>query len=260
MKRAVVLGYGRMGSWLVRQLLERDLIVGVYDPLKDLRQITAKAHKLETLEQLQNFSAQILINAASLNNCVAAFTQVLKVLPADCLLADIASIKENIAEFYTRAGRNFVSVHPMFGPTFASLNSLQGQNAIIIKDSCAPGRAFFADIFARLELKTFQMSFAEHDRMMAYSLSVPFFCSLLFADAFESANVPGSTFAKHLQVAQGLLSEDPELLIGVLGSSASRHKLDELQLRAQALVGLIAAADQDPVKQQLQNLKTRLAQ
>lgn len=60
----------------------------------------------------------------------------------ECILADIASVKTGLPEFYAECGHPFVSTHPMFGPTFASLSNLQDENAIIISEGDHLGKVF----------------------------------------------------------------------------------------------------------------------
>jgi len=43
-------------------------------------------------------------------------------------------------------GHPFVSTHPMFGPTFASLSDLSKENAIIITESGERGESIFSTI------------------------------------------------------------------------------------------------------------------
>ena len=45
-------------------------------------------------------------------------------LPKDCIISDIASVKTGLKKFYEESGFRYVSSHPMFGPTFASLSNL----------------------------------------------------------------------------------------------------------------------------------------
>jgi prephenate dehydrogenase len=68
-------------------------------------------------------------------------------LPASCIISDIASVKNGLKDFYAGCGYRFVSTHPMFGPTFASLNNLSSENAIIISESDHLGKTFFRDLY-----------------------------------------------------------------------------------------------------------------
>jgi prephenate dehydrogenase len=62
----------------------------------------------------------------------------------------------------------------------------------------------------------FEYSFREHDETIAYSLSVPFASTLVFASVMKHQKAPGTTFKRHMDIARGLLSEDDFLLTEIL--------------------------------------------
>ncbi len=237
-----ILGSGKMGSWLARQL-SPDHTVSVHDTDPSKAQALPGMRVLSNLEDIRDSSPQMLINCVSLQNTVTAFRTVLPYLPSNCLLSDIASVKGNLPAFYREAGFRFVSVHPMFGPTFADLNELSKQNAVIISDSDGEGRDFFRQLFGRLGLNVFEYSFSEHDVMMAYSLTLPFVSSMVFASCVSSEAVPGTTFQHHLEVARGLLSEDDFLLSEIIFNPHSLAQLEKISGRLNFLWHIIRNRD-----------------
>ena len=81
---------------------------------------------------------------------------------------DIASVKTGLPEFYAKCGHPFVSTHPMFGPTFASLSNLANENAIIISEGDCLGKVVFKDLYNRLGLHIEEYTFEQHDLTIAY--------------------------------------------------------------------------------------------
>ena len=237
-----ILGTGKMGSWLVK-LLSSDHAVSVYDSVPSKAQAIAGVRVLSDIEQIRTSSPQLLINSVSLQNTVANFRTVLPLLPKDCLLCDIASVKGTLPAFYREAGFRFVSVHPMFGPTFADLNELSKQNAVIISDSDGEGKDFFRQLFGRFGVNVFEYSFSEHDVMMAYSLTLPFVSSMVFASCVSAETVPGTTFKHHLEVARGLLSEDDFLLSEIIFNPHSLAQLEKISGRLNFLWHIIRNRD-----------------
>lgn len=126
----------------------------------------------------------------------------------ECILADIASVKTGLPEFYAECGHPFVSTHPMFGPTFASLSNLQDENAIIISEGDHLGKVFFKDLYNELHLNIREYTFKEHDEVIAYSLSIPFTSTLVFGSVMKHQDAPGTTYKRHMAIARGLMSED----------------------------------------------------
>jgi prephenate dehydrogenase len=214
-----------------------------------------RAAALERVGDLRGFRPELLINAASLVNTLEAFHAATPYLPADCVLADVASVKGELPGYYASCGFRFASVHPMFGPTFADLEALREENAILIAESDPPTARLFGELFARLGLTIFEYSFAEHDRMMAYSLATPFACTMAFAGCIDQSVVPGTTFARHLAIARGLLAEDDDLLVHILFNSHSSRQLAELAENLSRLREMVEARDAGAVGRLLARLR-----
>jgi prephenate dehydrogenase len=240
----VVLGCGHMGSWLAREFsLEHR--VAVYDEEKTRSVSGSGIVRLDRIEDIRGMGPDLLINAVTLQNTVAAFEAVVPFLPPGCILADVASIKARIADYYGKAGFRFVSVHPMFGPTFADMKSPMEENGVIISESCDEGRALFSSLFDRLGVRIFTYSFEEHDRMMAYSLTTPFLASLVFAACVDASAVPGTTFARHMALARKLLTEDDHLLAEILFNPYSLDEIAKITSRMEFLKHIIMARDSE---------------
>jgi prephenate dehydrogenase len=240
--KIAIMGAGRMGSWLVREL-SRNHDVGVQDLDPEKARASAAGTVFAGPADIAPFRPEILINAASLPRTVEVFASVLPHLPPDCLLVDIASVKGKIPDFYRDCGLRWASVHPMFGPTFANVEDLRNESAVIIKESEAAGARFFKDFFNDLGLKIFEFSFEEHDRMIAYSLSVPFTSTLVFAASAADLAVPGTTFKKHLEIARGLLSESDDLLAEILFNAHTLPQLDMITGRLELLKHIVRQRD-----------------
>lgn len=240
--RIAVIGAGKMGSWLAA-VLSGDNELAVFDTDAAKAGARKGARALGSLGELEAFCPELLINAVSLQNTAAAFDSALPHTPKDCIIADVASIKSGLPEYYKKAGFRFVSVHPMFGPTFADMGSLREENAVIIKGSYPEGAAFFKSLFGRLGVRVFEYSFDEHDRMMAYSLTTPFTASMVFAACMDGTTVPGATFARHRKIARGLLSEDDHLLAEILFNPYSMAQLEKVTARLEFLKHIIRARD-----------------
>ena len=186
--------------------------VAIYDPDPQRLRFTFNAMRFSSLDEVDEFRPQLLINAATVKYTIEAFKMVLPHIPADCIISDIASVKTGLPEFYATCNHPFVSTHPMFGPTFASLSNLSSENAIIISESDHLGKVFFKDLYSELHLNIFEYTFEEHDETIAFSLSIPFASTLVFASVMRHQDAPGTTFKRHMAIARGLMSEDDFLL------------------------------------------------
>lgn len=243
--KIAVLGAGNMGRWLIRELAPEHE-VWAYDPVKARMEGMGGVAVARSMDEVAAFGPALLVNAVSLKNTIAAYETVVPLLPPNCILADVASVKGAIPDHYrSLAGRRFVSLHPMFGPTFANIDRLEDENVILIRESDPGGARFFREFFGARSVRIHEYSFEQHDRLIAYSLSLPFASTMVFAACMDSATVPGTTFKKHLEIAKGLLSEDDELLSEILFSPHSLAQLQGVTARLEYLKHIIMARDTD---------------
>lgn len=240
--RVAIIGAGNMGSWLVESLC-LDYEVGIYDADRNKLKYFFNSRKFIYLEEIHDFEPEIMINAVSLEKTIPVFKEILPYLPENCILADITSVKKGLAEFYREAGRRFVSTHPMFGPTFGDVRNLRNENAIIINESDKEGADFFRNLYEELNIRIHDFSFDEHDQTIAYSLSLPFSSSLVFASCMKEQDAPGTTFRKHNEIAKGLLSEDDYLLSEILMSPYSLEQVENVRDELIHLIELIKKGD-----------------
>lgn len=242
--RITILGAGHMGTWFADRL-KSEHEIGVYDTNIEKANRISGVRIFGELPEIEDSQTEILINAVSIQDTVLAFESAASYLPEECIIADVMSVKGKINEFYDGCNFRFVSTHPMFGPTFTDIDQLGEENVIIIRESCFEGALFFRDFFQGLGLRIFEYSFDEHDQLIAYSLTLPFASSLVFAANMDSSTVPGTTFKKHHEIAKGLLSEEDALLSEILFNSYSLSQLENVTNKLEFLKHVIRQRDFD---------------
>jgi len=240
--RIQILGAGKMGAFFA-DVLSFQHEVAIYDRNPEKLRFTYNCVRMSRPEEISDFKPEILINAATVQYTIDAFRQVLPFVSESCIISDIASVKTGLKEFYNEMKRPFVSTHPMFGPTFANLGNLSTENAIIISESSHLGKVFFRDLYRSLKLNIFEYTFEEHDETIAYSLSIPFTSTLVFASVMKHQEAPGTTFKKHLDVARGLLSEDDYLLTEILFNPRTPEQLELIRKELAHLLEIIKTRD-----------------
>jgi len=246
-----------MGSWLVESLC-LDYEVGIYDTDRSKLKYFFNSRKFLYLEEIMDFSPDILINAVGLDKTIEAFDEIVSYLPQNCILADITSVKSGLSDYYSKLGRRFVSLHPMFGPTFANVKDLSDENAIIITESDEEGKTFFREFFGGLKMRIHEYSFQEHDETIAYSLSIPFSSTMVFAACMKAQEAPGTTFKKHYSIAEGLLSEDDYLLTEILLSPYSLGQVELINKQLEGLIAMIRSRDKEKLRAFFQQLRENI--
>ncbi|MFC2766957.1 MAG: prephenate dehydrogenase [Prevotella sp.] len=252
--KVLVLGAGKMGSFFL-DLLSFEHETAVFE--KDLKRMrfTYNCMRLTTLEEIAEFCPELVINAVTVKYTIPAFEAVIPFLPSDCIISDISSVKTGLREFYERSGRRYVSTHPMFGPTFANLHQLSEENAIIIKEGDHIGRKFFKDLYSKLGLNIYEYTFEEHDKTVAYSLSIPFVSTFVFAAVMKHQDAPGTTFKRHMKIAKGVLNEDDYLLQEILFNPYTHDQVSQIRTELKELLEIIDTKDAVAMKQYLGKIR-----
>ncbi|MGX8682616.1 MAG: prephenate dehydrogenase/arogenate dehydrogenase family protein [Bacteroidales bacterium] len=252
--RILILGAGKMGTFLTDVLsFQHETAVFDTDPQK-LR-FVYHTYRFTTVDEVRTFNPELVINAVTLKYTFDAFDMVLPALSKDCIISDIASVKTGLQEYYEKSGFRYVSTHPMFGPTFASLNNLSNENAIIIKEGDHLGRVFFKDLYQSLHLNIFEYTFDEHDETVAYSLSIPFVSTFVFAAVMKHQDAPGTTFKKHMAIARGVMNEDDYLLQEILFNPRTMPQVENIRRELKELLQILNDKDADGFKRYLTKIR-----
>ena len=255
--RILILGAGKMGSFFT-DILSFEHEVAVYDIKPQNLRFMYNCYRFTSMDEIKEFNPELIINAATVKYTIEAFKQVIPYLGKDCILSDIASVKTELKDFYEQSGFRYVSTHPMFGPTFANLDQLSSENAIIIKEGDCLGRVFFKDLYQRLGLNIFEYSFSEHDETVAYSLSIPFVSTFAFAAVMKHQDAPGTTFKRHMAIARGVLSEDDYLLQEILFNPHTPKQVEQIRIELNELLEIIREKDAEGMRAYLNKIRSHI--
>lgn len=255
--KILIIGAGKMGS-IFCDVLSFKHEVGVFDIDPQRLRFTFNTQRMSTLDEIKEFNPDIVINAVTVQYTIEAFKTILPYISENCIISDIASVKTGLPEFYAQCGHPFVSTHPMFGPTFASLNNLSSENAIIISESDHLGKVFFKDLYSELHLNIFDYTFKEHDETIAFSLSIPFASTLVFASVMKHQDAPGTTFKRHMTIARGLMSEDDYLLQEILFNPHTPEQLEKIQSQLSRLQEIVTTRDCAKMKEYLEEVRNNI--
>lgn len=246
-----------MGSFFL-DLLSFEHETAVYEKAPERLRFTFNTLRFTTMKEIEDFKPELVINAVTVKYTISAFEEVIPHLPADCIISDIASVKTGLKDFYSKCGHRYVSTHPMFGPTFANLNHLSHENAIIINEGDYMGRIFFKDLYNRIGLSIYEYSFEEHDKTVAYSLSIPFVSTFVFAAVMKHQDAPGTTFKRHMNIAKGVLSEDDYLLQEILFNPYTSEQVEQIGTELKELLGIIERKDEKGMEAYLTKIRSNL--
>ena len=248
-----------MGSFFI-DLLSFDHEVAVVEKDAKRMRFTYNCQRFTTMDEVKAFAPDLVINAVTVKYTILAFEEILPYLPQNCIISDIASVKTGLKDFYEKTGHPYTSTHPMFGPTFANLNQLSEEDAIIISEGDYMGRIFFRDLYSRLGLHIYEYTFEEHDKTVAYSLSIPFVSTFVFAAVMKHQDAPGTTFKRHMGIAKGVLSEDDYLLQEILFNPYTHDQVAQIRTELKELLQIIDNKDAQGMKAYLTKIRKNVAE
>lgn len=255
--KILILGAGKMGSFFV-DLLSFEHETAVYDVDPKRLRFMYNTQRFTSLEEIRDFAPELVINAVTLKHTLDVFRQVIPYLPQECILSDIASVKTGIQAFYESCGRRYVSTHPMFGPTFANLGALASENAIVISEGDYMGRIFFKNLYSKLGLNICEYTFDEHDETVAYSLSIPFVSTFVFAAVMKHQDAPGTTFKRHMAIAKGVLGEDDCLLREILFNPRTGGQVSKIRDELKEMLEIIDRKDEEALNNYLKKIREHI--
>lgn len=262
--KVLIVGIGHLGSWFTEELcLENE--VAIYDIDKGKLQHFMNVKRITEFDRIRDFNPDILLNTVSLQKTIEVFKKILPLIPKNCIISDIASVKIGLKEFYLQSGFKFVSSHPMFGPThpmfrhnFGKERDFSGEFAVIIEESDTKGKEFFKKIYKKLKINIFEYTFERHDKVMAYTLSIPFTSSMVFASVMKKQDTPGTTFNRHLDLAKSVLCEDNYLLSEILFNPHTVRQLELIGSKLAHLTHIIKDKDYDEMELFIKKLQKNI--
>jgi prephenate dehydrogenase len=236
-KVSLIGGYGKMGRWLARFLMEEGMQVTLTG--RSQQKLEEAARELgchaAPLEQAVR-QAEAIVICVPINNFEVVVREIEPHTRPGQYIFDIASVKQRPVEVMHShlSGCRVLGTHPMFGPGATSLKGLRfvftpvGDEEEILADQL---RGQLESRGARITV----MSPSRHDELMGMVLGLPHFIALVSADTLLSLNslkeageVSGTSFRLLLTLAEAVLSEDPEFYASLQMSLPDMAGIEQL--------------------------------
>jgi prephenate dehydrogenase len=216
---AIVGGYGKMGRWFARQLKQDGHRVTICG--RDLAQAEQAGKELgvsaSTCEEAVRQSDAVILSV-TMDAFESAVRQIAPHTRRGQYVLDVTSIKVRPVEVMHAHVKEaaVMGTHPMFGP---GAGGIDGQRVVLTpvgreeEELAAKLQSNLQSRGARVSV----MSPERHDRLMSIVLGLSHFAGLVAADTLgsledfkEAKEVGGPTFRRLLELAQSVVSEDPD--------------------------------------------------
>ena len=243
MKIAIIGIAGQMGQWLASYFIQNNHEITGHDiDLDNLHKLSEKLH-FESNDTLQKAvkNVDLIIVAVSLEESHLTLIELIKFAKTGTTIIDISSIKSSVFSPLKKLSEknfNVVALHPLFGPGLP-FNAVKKFALIPVNDSIQELK-IVNSLFP--ENKTSLISLEDHDKSMAYILSLSYFTNLSFAstisnqDIHELKNLSGTTFAVQLSLAESIFHNANLIESLILVNPYSITVLDEFKNKLDILI------------------------
>ncbi|MGD9234602.1 MAG: bifunctional chorismate mutase/prephenate dehydrogenase [Desulfobacterales bacterium] len=152
-------------------------------------------------------------------------------LPADCVLADITSIKGNPLNAMLKAHQGpVIGLHPLFGPTTSTMDK---QIVVVTPGRDSDGCQWLIDQFSAWGSIILRVDANEHDKIMSIVQTVRHFATFAFGqflrrkqiDLPRTLEFSSPIYRLELGMVGRLFAQDPSLYSEIIFASAERCTL-----------------------------------
>lgn len=239
---AVIGGSGRLGSWLCHFFADSGHTITVIDPVKPDFSCNYQTNFNENIAKydLIVVATPIRISANILNQL-----SIYKLNKP--VVFDVSSVKAPVQQVLfklSKQGVKVTSLHPMFGP---SVEVLFGKHIIITSVSNKQADDFAKNLFKSTSINMVEMSFDQHDKIIAYLLSLSHLLNIIFIDTLKHSGFSinflsrfsSTTFSNLVSIAGRVFSENPQLYYEI--QAFNPHNQACYQALSHSLSSILAA-------------------
>lgn len=204
---AIVGGYGKMGRWMGDMLTRAGHRVDIIDP---------SAGNGLTVQDAK-WSDTVLVSIP-ISRTGGMLRKLDGICRDDALIVDVASLKSPFIDTLRDLGsrRRVCSIHPMFGPSAASMYN---RNVVVCDCGSPDAVQDMASLLGNQGANVRTMPVEEHDRYMSYVLGLSHAVNIAFFTVLERSGisfgdmetVASTTFEKMMDTNQSVALEDPYL-------------------------------------------------
>ncbi|HEX7515185.1 MAG TPA: prephenate dehydrogenase/arogenate dehydrogenase family protein [archaeon] len=234
LKAAIVGGYGEMGRWFERFLIEREIDVTLVGR-------SSKAHYADY---------DLVVIAVPVDVTCDIIAEVAPQMKPGAVLFDITSVKKNpVKQMLISAppGVELLSVHPLFGP---SMPDMEGQTVIVTPVRGERGRRFVIGLFENAGAHIEELSSEEHDHVMSVIQGLTHFgyiatgatLEALRFDVKRSRRFMSPIYEILIDFVGRILGQNPELYASIQ-MNADRSVREAFLMQCATLVDIINAND-----------------
>jgi prephenate dehydrogenase len=261
---AIVGAAGKMGTWFASYFAQRGLDVSAYDI--NQKKILKTSSKVKVQESLFDcvHDADLVLVCVPVQKTPQAVKECTKNMKDGAIIAEISSVKNKTFAALKKIPNNLrpLCIHPMFGP--GASKKVEARMLLVPVRNEKIEVKIAKKIFEKANVIVLPNA-KQHDKSIAMVLGLTYFANIVFARLMSSGNismlkqVSGTTFGLQSLIAESILTEDPDLVIALIGENVYAKKyINQYLKEAAALARLAVANDSNDLKAELEKLKLNM--
>lgn len=243
-KIGIIGASGNMGKWFTKFFSEHGYSVGLYSR----KFKTKKPQKSKIFKSIRNcvLHSDIILISVPIEKTNKIIADVIKHSDDTKTIIEISSMKKqivsNMKKLHTTS--SLMSIHPLFGP---GANVFKSQKFILVPvKSTTSEKKSFSKIFPNSKLIVCNAT--QHDKSMAYVISLVYFLNLSFIMSLENIpnlkDISGTSFTIQYLLASGIFHDTPEVISSLqISNEQFIEILNNLTLNVNSITQLISNHD-----------------
>lgn len=252
-----------MGSWFTSYFAQRGANISTYDIDQRLLKSSNKVKVHDSLGACVQ-DADLVLICVPVQKTPQVIKECARRMKDGAIIAEISSIKKKTFAALKKTPIKLrpLCIHPMFGP--GTSKQLETRILLIPVRNEKIELKMANEIFKNANVRSLPNA-KEHDKAIAIVLGLTYFANIVFAKLMSLSNismlkqVSGTTFSLQSLVAESIFTEEPDLVIALIGENkyAMRY-IDKYLKEAEALSRLVIAEDSTDLRTELRRVKLKI--
>ncbi|HEX2170218.1 MAG TPA: prephenate dehydrogenase/arogenate dehydrogenase family protein [Nitrososphaera sp.] len=257
---AIVGAAGKMGSWFTSYFAHRGLDVSAFDINQKMLKPSGKVKIQNNLTACVK-DADFVLVCLPVQKTPGAIKECSRSMKDGAVIAEISSVKKKTFAALKKTPLNLhpLCIHPMFGP--GTNKTVETRMLLVPVRNEKLELKIAHQIFENSSLNVLSDA-KEHDKAIAIVLGLTYFANIVFAKMMSSSNisvlkqVSGTTFGLQSLIAESILTEEPDLIIALIGENVyAKRYIHQYLKEAKSLARLTTAKQRADLKGELQKVK-----
>ena len=255
---------GKMGSWFAGYFARRGLDVSAYDINQKTLKTSGNVKVEDSLHDCVKDADLVLVSVPLLMT-PPAIKECTKNMKDGAIIAEISSVKNKTFAALKKVPSNLrpLCIHPMFGP--GASQKIRAKVLLVPVRNEETELKIANEIFENAAV-TVLPNGKQHDRAMAIVLGLTYFTNIVFAKVMISSGnismlkqVSGTTFSLQSLIAEGIFTDEPDLIIALIQENLYTKKyINQYLNEAGAVARLALAKNRTDLMADMQEIKSRL--